>query len=46
MADLGAEFGIGAVDGAHEMPFTALAAAVQQATADATAPRAPTSAPR
>ncbi len=31
MADLGAEFAISAVDGAHELPFTALAEAVQRA---------------
>ncbi|MFO0652265.1 MAG: DUF1729 domain-containing protein [Polyangiales bacterium] len=32
MADLGAEFGVGAIDGAHEAPFTALVDALQRAT--------------
>jgi enoyl reductase-like protein/3-oxoacyl-ACP reductase-like protein len=32
MADLGAEFGVAAIDGAHEMPFLALAEAVTRAT--------------
>ncbi|MFO0602611.1 MAG: DUF1729 domain-containing protein [Polyangiales bacterium] len=32
MADLGAEFGVAAIDGAHEMPFAALVDAVQKAT--------------
>ncbi len=31
MADLGAEFGIGAVDGAHELPFAALVDAITRA---------------
>ena len=32
MADLGAEFGVGAIDGAHEAPLDALADALQRAT--------------
>jgi len=41
MADLGAEFGVAAIDGAHEMPFLALVEAVQRATAGRYASQGP-----